>query len=653
MTDVIYKDLGEMDLADSRDPEVILKAHMFGMDGPEGESSQRSQDDEGFGTPEDAIVPPLDPEQLARLSKISGTRRSCIEAIARNTVGLGYELVVAPGHEHDLKDPSTLITRATHRLEELAARDHRLGHPTFTEFMMAVKTDEEETGLGAFEVSRDKRTGQPDGIFHVPGKRVRRRKEKVGGGWILTGEDGTEDDAVRFYDFGDKVTYTKKGRPTNKLQDGRSWEVNELMVFRLYTSESRDYGLPRDVALAADYLADKLAVESNVSFFDSSGTPPTVIFVAGEESREGGTVKFKVPQQTVDRIAGTLKADAGHRRRVAIVPVPPGTKADVHQLGQVSDRDMGFIEFRKDNKSRILAAFRMAPIFISDTGSAGRYTAEVERAITLEQVFDPEQDRYEAKLVNTLLRDMGFLQLGLRFKKLAVENDSARRDSADKMAEVENITRREHRAAHGYGPLPEKETDKKPEDEGLVPSGWNDQLVKKEKPSKAGERRVEGDDNRGLRPGIGAREGRQSESELEAQAEKKSSLRKSVEDFILRRTVEQEVARLTPSGEAAPSIVIEKGAITLEAPAAAPQPIIKAADPQEVHVHIDKGAVEHTSVIQVPKQDPPQITVASPEVNPPAIEFKPENKITVEQPRKKRRLNILRKNGKIDKVVEE
>lgn len=497
-------------------PEVILKAHVLGMDGPTGESKQTAQDDQGFGTPEDAIIPPMDPEQLSRLSGLNGTRRACIEAIARNTVGLGFQVVVAPGHEKEVTSPGSQIAQATTTLDQLAARDHRLGHPTFVEQMMAVKTDEEECGMGALEVSRDKRTGKIDGTFHVPGKRVRRLKNNKG--WILLNENHEEHDAVRFYDFADKIIYTRKGRPTNQLQPDRGWETNELIVFRLYTSESRDYGLPRDVALINDYLGDKYAVEANVSFFDSSGTPPTVIFVQGEESREGATIRFKVPQQTVDRIAGTLKADAGHAKRVAVVPVPPGTKTDVHQLGQVSDRDMGFIEYRKDNKSRVLAAFRIAPVFVADTGGgAGRYTAEVERSITLEQVFDPEQDRYEARLNNTLMRDLGYLRFGIRFKKLAVENDAARRDSADKMAEVGVITKREHRAAHGYEPLPEKASEKKSDaEEGLVETGWNDELVDLQREPKANERITQGTDQRGKRPGIGGRNQRQTRSELEA-----------------------------------------------------------------------------------------------------------------------------------------
>jgi capsid portal protein len=86
--------------------------------------------------------------------------------------------------------------------------------------------------------------------------------------------------------------------------------------------------------------------------------------------------------------------------------VPPGTKTDVHQLSVLSDRDMGFTEFRDDNRQRFMSAFRMQPIFIA-VSDQGRYDAEVQRSITLEQLFDPEQRRWERKLRHTLLTDLG------------------------------------------------------------------------------------------------------------------------------------------------------------------------------------------------------------------------------------------------------
>jgi capsid portal protein len=484
----------------------------------DGTSSQKPYDE--VETPEKAIEPPVSLEALAKLSTISGIRSSIIDAIARNTVGLGYSVDVAPGKEEEAGDPRDTISEITTILEALAHRDLRLDNSGFTELLMAVKTDEEEVGWGFLEVSRSELTGRIDGLFHVPGKLMRRLRDRSG--YVLLDPSGEKNND--FYNFGEKVEYTDKGEATSKIAKGKSWNRNEVICFRLYTSESRDYGMPRDIALALEYAGDKLAAEYNVSFFDAGGTPPTILFISSSQGEEMGSVKFRVPQETTARIANTIKSDGGHRDRVAIIPLPSGSSVDQVKLGETSERDMGFVQYRKDNAERILSAFRVQPIFIG-LGSDGRYDAEVQRALTLEQVFDPEQDRYEQRIKDTILRDMGYGDYKLSFKRMAVESDQARRDSATKMGEAGAITRREYRAAFGYGPLPEAAKGAEP-GPGQVEHGWNDEVVSTKLPAGAENRSLT--DNRGLQAGLGEREQRSTDNELEAQRQKTTAELRSV-----------------------------------------------------------------------------------------------------------------------------
>ena len=480
-----------------------------------GTSTQKDEIDDDL-TPDNALLPPVDLEALARITQTSSTRNSILDAMALNTVGLGYTLEVQEGFEQEQTDIRKDANDLRKILESLARRDKRLDHPSFTELMKAVKKDEEEVGNAAIEVSRNKLTGKIDGLFHVPGKRVRRLKDRSG--YVILDKDdfaGIETGKkVEFYNFGEKVEYDEEGNPTNNLAGGKGWTTNELLTFKLYTSESRDYGLPRDIGLALEYLGDKLAAEFNVSFFDAGGTPPTVIFVAGEEDRDGSRIRLRVPQETVQRIAETVKSDAAHQKRVAIVPVPPGTNVQNVQLGQVSDRDMGFNEFRRSIVYRQLGAFRMGAIFLPTLASdSGRYTAEIERAITLEQVFDPEQTRYEERLHWTILTDLGFGHMRINFKRLAVENNAAKRDSADKLAEAGSIQRKELRLAHGFAPLPEG-GDKK---SGQVPEGWNEEIVNTGLPRGAENRVVDGTSQQGLKPGQAGRQQQSTDAEIQAQ----------------------------------------------------------------------------------------------------------------------------------------
>jgi capsid portal protein len=443
---------------------------------PEGETTQPT--DEGdVWTPDSAINPPANLDHLASLTQSSRVRRSCIAAIAQNTVGLGYELRVRDGHEEDVTDVADDTRAAVARLDALAQRDKRLKRPSFTRLMRAVSWDKYECGNGYLEVARNKLDGHISGLFHVPGKRIRRLAD--GSGWIMLTKASSTTGAIKFYDFGAKVIYDDNGQPTDRLQGGSGarWKTNELIPFQLYTSESREYGLPPDAQLASDYLGDRYAADANVGFFDSGGVPPTVIFVQGEtETDDNGDIRVEVPPEVVKQVADTMRGEgSAQRSRVAIIGLPAGFSTEQHDLAVLSERDMGFISFRSDNRRATLGAFRLSPVFVADIEDAGKYTAEVERAITKEQVFDPEQQEVEETLGLTLVTEL-FPHLTLKFDGMRVSDDVAQRQSANDLADRGRLTNGEYRAAHGYAPLPEATDGQEPQ-AGEMPAGWNDELV--------------------------------------------------------------------------------------------------------------------------------------------------------------------------------
>jgi capsid portal protein len=467
--------------ANSKPRSELAKAHVLGVAAVAGagDSSQPNEHEDKF-TPNEAISPPLNPDYLANLTAIAPYRRSCIAAVVLNTVGQGVELQPREGEEGEGDgdaDPAEVLDE----LDEFARRDTVLGRPSFKQLLAASKWDEQEVGTGVVEVSRNRITGEVDGCYHVQGKRIRRRKDRKG--WIMGPRKRSgPDQVIRYYDFGDKVQYDDEGRPTSTLRPGRNWATNEVIVFRLYTSASRDYGLPPDYQLAVDYLGDKQAARANVAYFENSGVPPTVIFVQGKEAEDGeGGIEIEVDARFVQTIANTVRLQGESGQRVAVVPVPPGTTTTAHDLSVLSDRDLGHVQFRSDNRRRALGAWRLSPIFVADIEDAGKYTAEVERAITKEQVFDTEQERWADQLDSTLIHEIA-PHLAMRFREIAIKGDEARRESADALADRGKITNIEYREAHGYGPMPEAAAEQPSEEEiaeGKVPKGWNAQLVEK------------------------------------------------------------------------------------------------------------------------------------------------------------------------------
>lgn len=438
-------------------------------DSNRGQSTQQSDD---LLTPEQAIRPPLNLNYLAALTAISRTRRSCIAAISLNTVGLGFEVRTRKGHEEEVTSDLEHADVEQH-FDELARADRRLGRPSFTRLLSAVKWDQYEVGNGYLEVSRNSLDGTVDGLYHVPGRLLRRRGDRDG--WIMGPRKAAAGDLTYFYEYGDKVQYDDAGMPTSTLRQGRRWAVNEIIAFQLYTSASRDYGLPPDYQLANDYLGDKLAGQSNVGYFEHSGVPPTVIFVQGREAKgeKDDGVEIVVDQTFTQAIIDTLKLKGG-QGRVAVVPVPPGTKTEAHDLAVLSERDLGHVQFRSDNRRATLGAYRISPVFVADIEDAGKYTAEVERALTKEQVFDPEQRDTADVLQQTLLHEIS-PHFEFVFTGLAIKGDEAKRESANDLADRGKIQNGEYRAAHGYPPLIEAENPDPAK--GEVEVGWNSQLV--------------------------------------------------------------------------------------------------------------------------------------------------------------------------------
>ena len=500
----------------AKDSEGVVELRAVEMDPGAG---QTSQEDTDTWTPTDTIPPPENLPSLSRLTRISQIRSTCIGVLTTNVVGLGWDVHVWPGE--DAQVDKAEIRDARHSLDALARRDTRLDRPGLSDLMCAVGHDLEEFGNGYIEVSRNRRSGKIDGLYHLPGQLIRRKKMRSG--WVMGQNPDLVSSAQRvdYYNFGEKVQYDDKGNPQPRLQTPQTgWKQNEVIAFRHYTSESRDYGLPRDIGLVADYAAYKYVIDWTSSFFGNSGTPPTILFVQGQELKDGTRVHFKVDASVVNRIRQSLQTDTtGNAKKVVVVPVPPGTNVHAEQLSQLSDRDITFGDFKKDHRNTVGSAFGLQPMFYGSTDDSGRYTAEVQRALCLEETFDPSQRYIEDKLWTTLMADLSFSQFRIVFKRLAVESDAQKREAAQNGATVGAITVGEWRDANGYGPLPFDgpiDDAKNPNNERFTPTAAFTGLSREQSlnpadvPGGDPHREVAiraTQDTRGLAPGIGGRPG--------------------------------------------------------------------------------------------------------------------------------------------------
>jgi len=234
------------------------------------------------------IRPPYDPRIWALLLEQSTRLKRLTDAMAINTVGLGWELV--PKKEGD--------EFATENRDEIETERARIAplfetpnfNDPFPELSKKIKIDEEATGNGYYENSRNN-SDEPDGIWHVPAHTIRvtfdgelfvqirkpvRPKSKGGRSDFSTTVDiinraNPSDDkpqVIFFKKFGDtRIIDKRDGLPKTRL--GMRNRANELIQMSLYTPRSSFYGIPRAVSAAPAIAGSRLAALRNVSFFEN------------------------------------------------------------------------------------------------------------------------------------------------------------------------------------------------------------------------------------------------------------------------------------------------------------------------------------------------------------------------------------------------
>ena len=150
------------------DEQMILKVSTYGI---EKESVQLPPDAFDTAVKEGVIVKPLyDPLVWALLLEQNTRLRRTIESMALNTVGLGYLLPPKVDEEKYVEQYQTQIEAERNRVRELL--DNPNDEDPLAELMKKIKVDEESTGIGYMEISRDGK-GLPDGLYHAPAHTMR------------------------------------------------------------------------------------------------------------------------------------------------------------------------------------------------------------------------------------------------------------------------------------------------------------------------------------------------------------------------------------------------------------------------------------------------------------------------------------------------
>lgn len=366
-----------------------------------------------YGSDNGVYEPPINIKLIEMLADNSNIVPQCVDAIKTNTAGFGWELVpVQEGQEKDTEYDEI------HLLFDYCHLD-----TNFSQILQKIKYDEERTGNGYLEVIRNTE-GKIVGFERIAPADLRISKKAYP---ALVEKDfdtpyGTKKILFKksYRNFvqivGRKKVYFKPfGFPkdvdfeTGEVKEKIEYiqRANEIIHFKLNDSHPF-YGVPRFLGTMLEMTGSLKSAELNVLYFSQGRHIPMAILVNnGYLTQES----LKVLKETLNNARGTENAHQ-YMLLEAVGETSDENKLtsasiEIKPLVDVIQQDALFIEYDDKNRSKIRSAFRLPPLFTGESSDYSRATAKEARKTANEQVFRPEQNRYESIINRTIVSDLG------------------------------------------------------------------------------------------------------------------------------------------------------------------------------------------------------------------------------------------------------
>lgn len=396
------------------------------------------------------VAPPHDPDVLARLLEINTYHYRATKAKARETAGLGWEIVPAEAAEKKTED---LNQAGKKKIEDF----FKGLHTPIAALLDMVMVDYETLGYACIEVARGGLAGEPTQIFHVraPTVQVHRSKSKyrqrIGtkSTWFSDITSDEEIDAntglpLRTLSEGELARLPEgPARERARLEnEGRiSRKASQMMWFRNYTPASPYYGQPDVLPALGSILGDKNRQDYNVSFFANYGVPAYMVTVLGnydegEEYDDGTTDLSRLIEQQFAQMG-----DKPFSSAYLFVPEDStnpdggGVEVKIEKIGH-EVRDASFRMYRMDNRDEVLSADGVSSYraHVIVQGQLGGNVAQEATEIYKEGILKPRQDMLEEALNRFIVREgLGVTEWKWQLKEL---------DTRDRVSELDMLVKK-------------------------------------------------------------------------------------------------------------------------------------------------------------------------------------------------------------------
>lgn len=445
----------------------VIEVEKVGANASPGLSRQIEDPWAKLSVTDDILRPPYDPNMLLSFVDKSEVLPQCIDAMSVNVDGYGFTLDPAwnPETDQDVPQEAVVEARWLRRFFEYIHPEH-----SFVEIRKMTRHDIETIGYGFWEIVRNGK-GEVAGVNHIPAQTMRLCKldskpidctlkvwDPEGNEWHTMSYQKrmrrfaqvVGHEVVYFKEFGDpRQLNARTGEYKGEEETDEDWvEATEVLYRRQY-HPGTPYGVPRWVGQILAIAGSRAAAEVNYSYFDSKAIPPLMLMVSGG----------KLSENAVRRITRYLENLKGRENYHSVLVVeaegsdasnPLGpqaenkTKIEAKDLGGALLKDGVFMEYDRDNRKKVLSAFRLPPLYVGASDDYNKATSEEAHSVAEQQVFGPERDDFDFMINRRIFPALGVRYW--RFRSLAPVLDEPEKASriAVELAK-EGLTVREFR----------------------------------------------------------------------------------------------------------------------------------------------------------------------------------------------------------------
>jgi len=389
-------------------------------------SSQQIQSEKKWFGVHGLIEPPYEPEALLRLYESNAIFWRCVNQLAIDVAGLGWNLQLKGGQKENKAEFERLQSFLTKPNDEEALRN----------ILKKLVIDWGAIGWFGIEVVRNNK-GEVAEIYHVPAHTLRVHVSKEKYCQVLNTKKVWFKRFGLDYDISPKTG--EEGKYTIKTR------ANELIFYKNFYPLSDYYGAPNALAATRDILGLIGASDFNLAFFENYGVPSAIVILEGEwdEGSDKAVSDFLNKE-----IKGTENA-----HRTLVVTQPDNCKFTYKPIS-TEVKDSSFRLYEQMRREDILIAYSMPPerIGMRVVGKLGGNVAEEATRIYVQSVVEPLQTDLE-DIINDKLLQSDIYEF--RFENIDLRDYNAEVDRMLKQIEHGVLTPNEARNELGLSPYPE------------------------------------------------------------------------------------------------------------------------------------------------------------------------------------------------------